>query len=302
RAMQGRITIQDDDRIVSITVAKLQVEDSGTYSCMYGSDYVPLKTISLNVYKEIRKWELESISVQCPYGALGYRQGRKAWCRHHDQAGCALIVSTDYPSTWGSSRAHYSRSSILDDAQTWTVTITMENLQALDSGVYWCALYVPYAYPEFARIMEVRLSVDEVPAETTLSVTTGTSQENSLGNSTQSRSNENTIIITSVVLCILFILAFAIMIMLCIRQRKKLKRRGNRQAEEIYDKPEDTAQLESTEGMGSTKDDSKDLNYITLDFKSQPSPDEPLYCNVERSQAPKKPTDEKVEYAIVALK
>lgn len=51
RARQGHLTIQDDNRTVSITMSDLQAEDSGIYSCVYSSNYVPLKTISLNVYK-----------------------------------------------------------------------------------------------------------------------------------------------------------------------------------------------------------------------------------------------------------
>lgn len=54
--------------------------------------------------------------------------------------------------------------------------------------------------------------------------------------------------------------------------------------------------------MERTTDDSRDINYITLDFKSQLSSDEPLYCNVELSQTPRKPTEENVEYAIIAHK
>lgn len=54
--------------------------------------------------------------------------------------------------------------------------------------------------------------------------------------------------------------------------------------------------------MGRTTDDSRDLNYITLDFKPQLSSDEPLYCNVELSQTPRKPIDENVEYAIITHK
>nr|CBW69647.1 triggering receptor expressed on myeloid cells inhibitory isoform 2, splice variant 3 [Gallus gallus] len=297
RARQGHLTIQDDNRTVSITMSDLQAEDSGIYSCVYSSNYVPLKTISLNVYKELHKLELDSLSVQCPYGALGYSWGRKAWCRQ-GQAQCSLVVSTVYPSTWGSNGARNKSSSIQDDTRTRTVTITMDKLQVQDSGVYWCALYNPNQRPAFIRIMEVRLSVDKIPAATTLSVTTSSSQKNSSGNSTQPR---NTITI-SVVLCILLILAFTITTALCIRQRKKLKTGGNRQAEDIYDKPESPAQLESTENMGRTTDDSRDLNYITLDFKPRLSSDEPLYCNVEPSQAPRKPEDENVEYAIITHK
>lgn len=54
--------------------------------------------------------------------------------------------------------------------------------------------------------------------------------------------------------------------------------------------------------MESPKDDSKDVKYITLNFKSQLSPEDPLYCNVEPSQAHGKPKDENVEYATIALK
>uniref|UniRef100_A0A8C3M0H7 Ig-like domain-containing protein n=1 Tax=Chrysolophus pictus TaxID=9089 RepID=A0A8C3M0H7_CHRPC len=305
RARQGHITIQDDNRTVSITMSDLQAEDSGIYSCVYSSNYVPLKTISLNVYKELHKWELDSLSVQCPYKALGYSWGRKAWCRQQGQAECSLVVSTGYSYTWGSSRVWNKTSSIQDDAYRGIITITMDKLQAQDSGVYWCALYNPSQHLAFTRIMEVRLSVDKIPAATTLSVTTGSSQKNSSGNSTQPR---NTIII-SVVLCILLILALAITTTLGIRQRKKLKTKGNREAEDTYDKPEDTydkpespAQLESAERMRRTTDDSRDVNYITLDFKSQLSSDEPLYCNVELSQTPRKPIDENVEYAIITSK
>ncbi|XP_042740333.1 uncharacterized protein LOC122187130 isoform X1 [Lagopus leucura] len=299
RARQGHITIQDGNRTVSITMSELQVEDSGIYSCVYSSNYVLLKTISLNVYKELHRQELDGLSVQCPYGALGHSEGRKAWCQQRGEAECSLIVSTCYSHTWGSSGRVWNRSSsIQDDAQRGIVTITMDKLQAQDSGVYWCALYNPFQRPAFTRIMEVRLFVDKIPAATTLSVTTSSSQKNSSGNSTQPR---NTIII-SVALCILLILALAIITRLGIRQRKKQKTGGNRQAEDTYDKPESPAQLESTERMGRTTDDSRDLNYITLDFKSQLSSDEPLYCNVELSQTPRKPTEENVEYAIIAHK
>lgn len=112
------------------------------------------------LFAELHKLELDSLSVQCPYGALGYSWGRKAWCRQ-GQAQCSLVVSTVYPSTWGSNGARNKSSSIQDDTRTRTVTITMDKLQVQDSGVYWCALYNPNQRPAFIRIMEVRLSVDK---------------------------------------------------------------------------------------------------------------------------------------------
>ncbi|XP_071884393.1 CMRF-35-like molecule 4 [Anas platyrhynchos] len=188
RANQGYITIQGDPihRNFSITMTDLQVEDSGTYYCAYSQINVPLKWISLTVFKELHKLELDSLSVQCPYHALGFRSERKAWCRAVGQTGgCELMVSTDTTYTWGISKGKEGRASIQDDTQNRTVTITMEKLQAQDSGVYWCALYRLYPTIHFTPIMEVRLSVAKRPAATTLSVTTGTSQNYPPGNSTQ---------------------------------------------------------------------------------------------------------------------
>uniref|UniRef100_A0A8C3LV76 Ig-like domain-containing protein n=1 Tax=Chrysolophus pictus TaxID=9089 RepID=A0A8C3LV76_CHRPC len=307
RARQGHITIQDDNRTVSITMSDLQAEDSGIYSCVYSSNYVPLKTISLNVYKdlpaqtpeaEMSQREGSTFSIECPYTAQPDNKQLKAWCRVRNER-CELVAwilaSMQYIY---SDRARQSHITIQDDNRT--VSITMSDLQAEDSGIYSCMYssnYVP--------LKTISLNVYKVPAATTLSVTTGSSQKNSSGNSTQPR---NTIII-SVVLCILLILALAITTTLGIRQRKKLKTKGNREAEDTYDKPEDTydkpespAQLESAERMRRTTDDSRDVNYITLDFKSQLSSDEPLYCNVELSQTPRKPIDENVEYAIITSK
>uniref|UniRef100_A0A8B9VT25 Ig-like domain-containing protein n=1 Tax=Anas zonorhyncha TaxID=75864 RepID=A0A8B9VT25_9AVES len=191
RAKQGYITIQDDPihRNFSITMTDLRVEDSGTYFCAYRKgwqDYVPLKWISLNVFKEFHKLELDSLSVQCPYRDQGYRSERKAWCRYAGQTGtCDLVVSTDFPNILSISKAQKGRASIQDDTQKRSITITMEKLQAQDSGMYWCALYRPYTSIPFTRIMEVRLSVAKRPAATTLTVTTGTSQNYPPGNSTQ---------------------------------------------------------------------------------------------------------------------
>uniref|UniRef100_A0A8B9UY14 Ig-like domain-containing protein n=1 Tax=Anas zonorhyncha TaxID=75864 RepID=A0A8B9UY14_9AVES len=53
RARQGHFTIKDDPihKNFSITMTDLQVEDSGIYYCAYSQINVPLKWISLNVFK-----------------------------------------------------------------------------------------------------------------------------------------------------------------------------------------------------------------------------------------------------------
>ncbi|NWH48450.1 PIGR protein, partial [Fregata magnificens] len=303
RATKGKVTIEDNptNRTVSITMINLQAEDSGVYSCAYhfpSYQYIPLKIISLNVFKELHKCELDSLSVQCPYSTLGYSTETKAWCRTEGQTECEVVVSTDYTSTWHNSKALADRTSIHDHTQQRTVTITMQKLQAQDTGVYWCAFKEG---SHLTQIREVKLSVFKILAGTTLSATAGTSQSTPSGNTRAPSSNVENSILLSGVLSILFILALISLVTLCIRHRKQLKR-GTRQADNIYDKPEDIAQLDSTERMESPKDDSKDLKYVTLNFKSQLSPEDPLYCNVEPNQTRRKPKDENVEYATIALK
>ncbi|KAF2987212.1 hypothetical protein EK904_013595 [Melospiza melodia maxima] len=55
----------------------------------------------------------------------------------------------------------------------------------------------------------------------------------------------------------------------------------------------------STGRRESSQDGSKGPAYINLDVQSHPSPEDPLYCNVEPSQAPRNP--QHVEYAVIAF-
>ncbi|NXX83964.1 TRML2 protein, partial [Urocolius indicus] len=300
----GKAGIQDNfiNGIVSISMINLRVEDSGTYCCASRFDaytYRLLKTISLNVFKELHKGELDSLSVQCPYRTLGYyySTGTKAWCRTH-KSNCINWLRANYPSTQTNSKALEERILIEEDTQEGIITMTMKKLQARDNGVYWCALNRD---SRITRIMEVKLSVFKIMAVTTLSSAAGTSQATP-GNAPAPSSNVNTYVLLSGVLSILLILALVISVTLCIRQCKQLERRGNRQADHIYEKTEDVGQLDTTERMKSPKDESKDLEYVTLNFKSQLSPEDPLYCNVKPSQTQRKLQVENVEYATIALK
>ncbi|XP_064328014.1 CMRF35-like molecule 1 [Phalacrocorax carbo] len=191
------------------------------------------------------------------------------------------------------------RVTIQDDSQRGIVTITMEDVQARDSGVYWCALYEQL---HLFRMVEVTLSISNVSAGPTLTGSAGPNHSTPSGDSPAQSSAVNIFNLLSGVLSVLFILALITSITLCIRRRKQLKRRGPRQAEDIYDKPEDIAQPDSTERMESPSHDSTDLKYVTLNFKSQLSPEDPLYCNAEPNQTHRKPEEENVEYATIALK
>ncbi|NXF63876.1 TREM1 protein, partial [Ciccaba nigrolineata] len=299
----GNVTIEDNPvhATVFITMTNLQTEDSGIYYCAsfsYSYGYLLLKVISLNVFKELHAWELDSLSVQCKYSAWVHSTDVKVWCRR-TQTGCEVVVRTDYPSAQRNSKALEDRTLIQDDSQRRTVTITMHKLQARDTGVYWCGLY---RHSDITPTMEASVNVSKITAGTTLLGTGGTNQGTPSGDTPAPSSNVNFFILLPGILSILFILALISLITLCVRRHKQLKRRGNTQAEDIYEKPEDIAQLDSTERKGSPKDDSKDLKYVTLNFTSQLIPEDPLYCNVEPSQAHRKPKDENVEYAIIALK
>ncbi|NXU24769.1 TREM1 protein, partial [Thalassarche chlororhynchos] len=244
--------------------------------------------------------EGSTLYIQCPYTAQANYQQPKAWYRRRDNE-WELLVETTNPREYSyTTRATKGKVTIEDNATRGTMSITMTNLQAEDSGTYFCA-YRSYSNQYFPVKM-ISLNVFKVLAGTTLSGTAGTSQTTPSGNTPAPSSNVNTFILLFGVLSILFILALITSITLCVRRRKQLKRRGTRQAEDTYDKPEDIAQLDSTERMESPKDDSKDLKYVTLNFNSRLSPEDPLYCNVELSQTHRKPKDENVEYAIVALK
>ncbi|KAM9217245.1 triggering receptor expressed on myeloid cells 1 isoform 2-T2 [Leptosomus discolor] len=160
----GRVTIEDNAvlRTLSITMTNLQAEDTGTYSCAYRLyaypyEYLSPKTVSLNVFKELHGWELDSLSMPCKYSTLVHSMGTKALCRR-GETGCKTLVKTGYPSMRTNIKALEDRALIQDDTQTRTVTITMQKLQARDAGTYWCALY---GDPHPTRIMEFRLSVSK---------------------------------------------------------------------------------------------------------------------------------------------
>lgn len=106
-------------------------------------------------FAELHRQELDSLAVQCKYGASEY--GTKAWCRR-DQTRCKIWATTDDFLSWTNKKALEGRVWMQDNPQQRTVTITMQKLQARDTGVYWCVLYTS-AHP--SRIMEVKLSVSK---------------------------------------------------------------------------------------------------------------------------------------------
>ncbi|NWW13606.1 CLM9 protein, partial [Oreocharis arfaki] len=223
-----------------------------------------------------RQREGDTLYIQCPYAAEITDQKIKYWCRLTDTS-CQVLAFT-YE---GGEQSKDGRSTIKDDTTNRTLSVTMTDLKTGDSGTYYCAYYF-YGYKQLRTI--------------SLNVFKG---EYLYPTPSQVFSKGNTFLILSVVLLILLILALIASTALGVRHSKLLRRAGKREAEDTSDRAEGTAQPGSTGRRESSQDGSNGPAYINLDMQSYPSPEDPLYCNVEPSQAHGNPQD--VEYAIIAF-
>ncbi|NXB44390.1 CLM7 protein, partial [Leucopsar rothschildi] len=234
-----------------------------------------------------RRREGDTLYTQCPYKLRSLDQKLKYWCLLKD-GGCQQLLQTyyEYEQKTGDGRIQ-----MRDNTINKAVSITMTDLKAEDSGTYFCAYY----NSGYVQIKTISLNVFKgwVPAapspprsEPLLAASCGCS--------------ESTFLILSVVLLVLLLLALVTATALGVRHYRLLLRTGNRGAEDTRDRPEGTAQPGSTGRRGSSQDDSKGSEYINLDVQSLPSPEDPLYCNLEPSQAHRNP--QCVEYAVIAFK
>nr|XP_012616271.1 triggering receptor expressed on myeloid cells 2 isoform X1 [Microcebus murinus] len=81
----------------------------------------------------------QSLRVSCPYDSLKHWGRRKAWCRQVGEEGpCQRVVSTH--SVWLLSflKRRNGSTAIADDALGGTLTVTLRDLQAQDTGLYQC--------------------------------------------------------------------------------------------------------------------------------------------------------------------
>uniref|UniRef100_A0A452GWK8 Ig-like domain-containing protein n=1 Tax=Gopherus agassizii TaxID=38772 RepID=A0A452GWK8_9SAUR len=119
----------------------------------------PDRTDQFLSFPEVQEYDAiegQSLSVQCPYNTQDYKEVKKAWCRRKGQNRCDVLVNTGHRYYRYQNRAQKGRARIHDDTQKGIVTVTMENLQVDDAGVYWCAHYKP---PSFYLIFEVKVAV-----------------------------------------------------------------------------------------------------------------------------------------------
>ncbi|NWS33258.1 CLM5 protein, partial [Polioptila caerulea] len=234
-----------------------------------------------------RRQEGDTLYIQCPYQAWTTDKETKYWVFEAPGAR-QNIVYTYYEST---KKSRDGRTEIKDNSTSKTVSITMTDLKVQDSGTYFCAVY-RNGYLQLRRI-SLNVFRAHIPG-----VFQGPNSTELRCQAT-SLSSENTFIILTVVLLILLLLALVTSVALGVRHYRLLGRAGNREAEDSSDRAEGTAQPGSTGKRESPKGDSKGPTYINLEVQSHPSPEDPLYCNVEPSQAPRNP--QHVEYAIIAF-
>ncbi|NWW78793.1 CLM5 protein, partial [Climacteris rufus] len=234
-----------------------------------------------------RRREGGTLYVQCPYTAQTQGGHTKYWCRLMGRT-CQELARTGYQ------YGNKGKITMVDNPTNRTVSVTMTDLKAEDSGTYRCDFH----YNRLGPLKMISLNVFKGDSPHIPGVSQGPSSTQPRSQAA-SLSNVNTLIILSVVLLILLILALITSITLGVRHYKLLGRTGNREAEDTNDRPEGTAEPGSTGRRESSQDDSKGPAYINLDVQSQPSPEDPLYCNVEPSQAHRKPQN--VEYAVIAF-
>lgn len=72
-----------------------------------------------------------SVSIPCQYESE-YKSNVKYLCRGSPWHSCSVKIKTD--------QANSSKYLIFDDKSQRIVTFTIENLELVDSGVYWCSI------------------------------------------------------------------------------------------------------------------------------------------------------------------
>ncbi|XP_030919411.1 polymeric immunoglobulin receptor-like [Geospiza fortis] len=295
KSLQDRVSIQQNAQgALVVTMKNLQIQDSGVYWCALDYGHTRKMEVVLSVFKRTQKLtakESDDITVKCLYKIADYSAVSKAWCKREEGKTCNVLVTTRSESPAANSTAQKGVR-IQDDTQQGIVTVTMEQLQVQDSGVYWCALQDG---SRLLRMEEITLNVSKALPRRGFPGSENQSEETPLDDSCSG----NTFLILSVVLLLLLLLALLTCTALAVRYYRLLLRTGIAEAEGTSDRAEGTAQPGSAGRRESSPDGSKGPAYINLDVQSQPSPEDPLYCNVEPSQAPRNP--QHVEYAIIAF-
>uniref|UniRef100_A0A8C3PLH4 Ig-like domain-containing protein n=1 Tax=Calidris pygmaea TaxID=425635 RepID=A0A8C3PLH4_9CHAR len=125
---------------------------SGPASAPLSSPHLPFAGLQAQAPEaEERRSEGSSLYIHCPYTAQTGHQQKKAWCRMRGDKCEPLVETSGGPTTYPyTTEATKGKIKIVDNRNYETVSITMTNLQAEDSGTYSCAhrsnsnQYIPF--------------------------------------------------------------------------------------------------------------------------------------------------------------
>uniref|UniRef100_A0A3B3Q7D6 Ig-like domain-containing protein n=1 Tax=Paramormyrops kingsleyae TaxID=1676925 RepID=A0A3B3Q7D6_9TELE len=122
---EGNVSIRDDpdQRVFTVTINNLTVQDSNGYSCGVKITWGP--HTSRLVVSEVTGVEGDSVSVQCHYGNSG---SLKLWCKIGGSCASERSGSLDGRPVL-----------IRDDRVNKVFSVTMGGLERKDTGWYWCA-------------------------------------------------------------------------------------------------------------------------------------------------------------------
>ncbi|XP_048866134.1 polymeric immunoglobulin receptor-like isoform X2 [Brienomyrus brachyistius] len=138
---EGNVSIRDDpdQRVFTVTMNNLTAGDSGWYSCFVNisgasdvGDRVYLSvTEGVSTLRRVSVQRGGSVTIPCLYGDR-YKTHVKYWCRGFNVSSCTPIVHTDSPQE--------GKVSVRDDPDQRVFTVTIKNLTAGDSDLYWCGV------------------------------------------------------------------------------------------------------------------------------------------------------------------
>ncbi|NXQ27516.1 TRML4 protein, partial [Alaudala cheleensis] len=231
--------------------------------------------------------EGDTLYLECPYPAESEYQDTKYWRRQINGADQEIV----YTYSGSSKQSRDGRTKIKDDTTRRTVSVTMTDLKAEDSGTYFCAVYKSYNI--YQELRTVSLNVFKADTQTPVRVwAVQTTPPWSLP-SLSCSSSESPFLVLSVVLLLLLLLALLTSVALGVRHYQLLARAGTWGWAGAPSPPGSPGSRQSSQ------DGSKGSAYINLEVQPQPSPEDPVYCNVEPSQDPRNPP--RVEYAVIAF-
>ncbi|NWR25915.1 TRML4 protein, partial [Emberiza fucata] len=240
-----------------------------------------------------RRREGDTLYVQCSYAAWSAGQQTKYWCLPQGTGRCQEVLRMY--SYEDSKQSQDGRIQIKDNKDGKTVSVTMTGLKAEDSGTYFCAIYYSSTYVRLRTISLIVFRGEYLFLQRCKHLQGGVKRAKSVP---QAQGRAHPIMGNPTALPDLLRQSFS-WISPHLNPLILPHSKGNREAEDTSDSAEGTAQPGSTGRRGSSQDGSKGPAYINLDVQPHPSPEDPLYCNVEPSQAPRNP--QHVEYAIIAF-